>query len=136
MANMQNYLRCRQKVISNMADKQKICPRCKKEFTCNAENIAACSCSQVVLSNETKSYLTKTFFSCLCTTCLSELNYLIGLEKEYPFPGRGGDLIEGIHYYKEGEYRVFTELYLLSRGFCCRSGCRHCPYGFNKRWAE
>jgi Family of unknown function (DUF5522)/Cysteine-rich CWC len=119
-----------------MADKQKICPRCKKEFMCNSENIAVCGCSQVVLSNETKSYLTKTFFSCLCTTCLAELNDLIGLEKEYPFPGRGGDLIEGIHYYKEGEYRVFTELYLLSRGFCCRSGCRHCPYGFNKRWAE
>ena len=133
---MQNCLLCRQRVINNMGGKNKICPRCKKEFTCNTENISACDCSQVTLSNETKSYLTKTFYNCLCNNCLLELNQLIAKEKEYPFPGPGGDLIEGIHYYKEEEYRVFTELYLLSRGFCCRSGCRHCPYGFKKRWAE
>ena len=24
---------------------------------------------------------------------------------------------------------VFTEKYLLERGFCCGNGCRHCPYG-------
>lgn len=29
-------------------------------------------------------------------------------------------------------YQVFTELYLKERGYCCQSGCRHCPYGFNK----
>ena len=23
---------------------------------------------------------------------------------------------------------VFTELFHLNRGFCCGSGCRHCPY--------
>ena len=133
---MQNCLRCRQKDINSMAEKIKICPRCKKEFRCNAENISACSCSQIVLSNETKSFLANTFFNCLCNECLTELNGLVAGEKDYPFPGRGGDIIEGVHYYKEGEYRVFTEFYLMSRGFCCRSGCRHCPYGFKKRWAE
>jgi hypothetical protein len=25
---------------------------------------------------------------------------------------------------------VFTKLYLQKRGYCCESGCRHCPYGF------
>jgi hypothetical protein len=25
-------------------------------------------------------------------------------------------------------YIVFTEQYLLDRGTCCDSGCRHCPY--------
>ncbi|MBI2672850.1 hypothetical protein HYX19_01180 [Candidatus Woesearchaeota archaeon] len=29
-------------------------------------------------------------------------------------------------------YKVFTEFYLLEQGYCCQSGCRHCPYGFNK----
>ncbi|MGB0887761.1 MAG: DUF5522 domain-containing protein [Vicingaceae bacterium] len=29
-------------------------------------------------------------------------------------------------------YRVFTEKYLLKRGYCCQNGCRHCPYGFDK----
>jgi hypothetical protein len=23
---------------------------------------------------------------------------------------------------------VFTARFLLRRGFCCESGCRHCPY--------
>jgi hypothetical protein len=39
-------------------------------------------------------------------------------------------LIEGVDYYREGPYYVFTEHYLLKRGYCCESGCRHCPYGF------
>ncbi len=26
---------------------------------------------------------------------------------------------------------VFTEKYHLKRGYCCQSGCRHCPYGFS-----
>ena len=119
-----------------MSGKLKICPRCKKEFTCHAENISTCACKQIVLSNETKSWLAKTFYDCMCSECLTEMNQLVAKEKLYPFPGRGGDLIEGIHYYTEGEYRVFTEFYLLSRGYCCRSGCRHCPYGFKRKWAE
>ena len=41
-------------------------------------------------------------------------------------------LIEGEDYYLEGSMMVFTERFLLRRGFCCESGCRHCPYGFNK----
>lgn len=26
-------------------------------------------------------------------------------------------------------YSVFTELHMLQRGYCCGSGCRHCPFG-------
>jgi hypothetical protein len=33
-------------------------------------------------------------------------------------------------YYLEGENLVFTAAWHLKRGFCCGSGCRHCPYGF------
>ncbi len=40
------------------------------------------------------------------------------------------DLVEGIDFYYEGPYMVFTEKYLRERGYCCRSGCRHCPWGF------
>lgn len=40
------------------------------------------------------------------------------------------ELIEGLDYYMEDGFVVFTAHYLLKRGFCCRSGCRHCPYGF------
>ena len=38
-------------------------------------------------------------------------------------------LVEGEDYYREGEAFVFTERYHLRRGYCCESGCRHCPYG-------
>lgn len=35
-------------------------------------------------------------------------------------------------YYMENGLVVFTEAYHLKRGYCCKSGCRHCPYGFKK----
>ena len=28
-------------------------------------------------------------------------------------------------------YKCFTEKYHLKRGYCCKSNCKHCPYGFN-----
>jgi hypothetical protein len=31
-------------------------------------------------------------------------------------------------YYLEGDRVVFTREYHLRRGYCCGSGCRHCPY--------
>ncbi len=31
-------------------------------------------------------------------------------------------------FYYEGPYLVFTAAYHRKRGFCCNSGCRHCPY--------
>ena len=38
---------------------------------------------------------------------------------------------EDFYYTPEG-YKVFTEKYLLKRGYCCQNGCRHCPYGYDK----
>jgi 2-iminoacetate synthase ThiH len=37
-------------------------------------------------------------------------------------------LIEGEDFYREGAFVVFTARYHLRRGYCCESGCRHCPY--------
>ncbi len=37
-------------------------------------------------------------------------------------------------YYKTEEgYIVFTEKYHLKRGYCCKSGCRHCPYNYDPK---
>ena len=36
------------------------------------------------------------------------------------------------YYLYENNKLVFTEYYLLKRGYCCQNGCRHCPYGFEK----
>lgn len=38
---------------------------------------------------------------------------------------------EDFYYSSEG-YLIFTEKYLAKRGYCCKNGCKHCPYGFNK----
>lgn len=37
-------------------------------------------------------------------------------------------LVAGRDYYVENGRYVFTAWYLLRRGHCCDSGCRHCPY--------
>jgi broad specificity phosphatase PhoE len=44
-------------------------------------------------------------------------------------PSQPARLVEGEDYYYEDGLMVFTALYHLRRGYCCRSGCRHCPYG-------
>jgi 2-iminoacetate synthase ThiH len=36
-------------------------------------------------------------------------------------------------FYFENGLMVFTEKYHLNRGYCCKNGCRHCPYGFNSK---
>lgn len=41
-------------------------------------------------------------------------------------------LVEGVDYYLENGLFVFTAKYLRERGYCCESGCRHCPYGYSK----
>lgn len=38
---------------------------------------------------------------------------------------------EDFYVNKQG-YRVFTAKYHLKRGYCCKNGCKHCPYGYDK----
>jgi len=40
--------------------------------------------------------------------------------------------LEGDYYLSPEGYRIFTEQYLKRRGYCCKSGCKHCPYGYDK----
>ncbi|MDB2493297.1 MAG: DUF5522 domain-containing protein [Flavobacteriaceae bacterium] len=40
---------------------------------------------------------------------------------------------EGDYYLTSEGYRCFTTQYHLKRGYCCESGCKHCPYGYNMR---
>lgn len=41
--------------------------------------------------------------------------------------------VEGEDFYFDGGLMVLTAKYLSERGFCCGSGCRHCPYPKNER---
>ena len=36
-------------------------------------------------------------------------------------------------YMSDEGFIVFTEAYHLKRGHCCKSGCKHCPYGYDKK---
>ncbi|GAB3333186.1 hypothetical protein GCM10027299_40410 [Larkinella ripae] len=40
--------------------------------------------------------------------------------------------VEGLdnedYYINEAGYLVFTRAYHLKRGYCCKNGCKHCPW--------
>jgi len=38
------------------------------------------------------------------------------------------------YYINDHGKKVFTETYHLRRGFCCSSGCKHCP--FEPKWTK
>ncbi|MBO6212783.1 MULTISPECIES: DUF5522 domain-containing protein [Algoriella] len=40
---------------------------------------------------------------------------------------------EGDYYLSPEGFRIFTAQYLKRRGYCCKSGCKHCPYGYDKK---
>lgn len=45
--------------------------------------------------------------------------------------------VESEDYYTNEEgYIVFTEKYHIKRGYCCKSNCKHCPYGYDIKTGE
>jgi len=100
---------------------EKNCERCNKLFECHAENISQCHCYSIDLSLDEKKLLTFRFKDCLCNDCI------LALKAEYAAMPLS---------YRENQYVVFTEKYHLQRGSCCKSSCRHCPYGFTNKKAN
>ena len=49
-------------------------------------------------------------------------------EDAVPLSRQDAELEEGLDYYLEDGLFVFTAAFLRKRGYCCESGCRHCPY--------
>lgn len=110
---------------------KKSCPRCKSVFDCQAKSDQHCFCSDVELSEDTRVFLKKTYYDCLCANCLRELDELVAQAKSKPFDPKIKNLKEGEYYNQENGRMVLTELYHISKGSCCQSGCRHCAYGFS-----
>jgi hypothetical protein len=54
------------------------------------------------------------------------------LNEKVDTPSQSQSLVEGVDYYIENGYWVLTEHFLRKRGYCCGSGCRHCPYRSKK----
>ncbi|MEO0337087.1 MAG: DUF5522 domain-containing protein [Pseudomonadota bacterium] len=58
------------------------------------------------------------------------------MDAEQDNPEKGEDLrpqIEGEDYVWENGYMVLTAKFLKKRGYCCESGCRECPYDYQKK---
>ena len=36
-------------------------------------------------------------------------------------------------YITDEGHKCFTKKYHLKRGYCCKSNCKHCPYGYNPK---
>ena|SRR5438045_725849 len=118
---------------------QKTCSSCGESFACGAERgEESCWCDHLphvaLVANEDR--------DCFCPQCLRQAIQRLNCPRTSG--GAGIDpateagvgsqysLVEGEDYYSEGEAIVFTARYHLRRGYCCESGCRHCPYQGNK----
>lgn len=111
---------------------QKKCSSCNSTFGCDADTKGvACWCTRVSRVVE----LPEPGVDCLCPQCLEKKIASPSLESNAssPEPEANSDgprvLVAGEDYYLEGGNLVFTRRYHLMRGYCCESGCRHCPYG-------
>lgn len=58
----------------------KKCALCSIEFTCKADDIANCQCSQISISEEVAKELKEKFTDCLCFSCLSNFSARISDE--------------------------------------------------------
>jgi hypothetical protein len=110
---------------------QKTCSSCGEEFACGAgTGEERCWCDHLphvsLVANEDR--------DCFCPKCLREAIEKLDSAGAVAHPAlKAGvnshySLVEGEDYYLEGEAIVFTARYHLRRGYCCESGCRHCPY--------
>ncbi|HEX5155313.1 MAG TPA: cysteine-rich CWC family protein [Parafilimonas sp.] len=109
---------------------EKQCPRCSNLFECRAGDMYNCQCYAVALSDAAKLFLESTSYDdCLCKNCLLQIEQMVQFGLRHEFPKQGELMIEGLHYYFDNGYFVFTELYHLQRGYCCNNNCRHCAYG-------
>lgn len=64
--------------------------------------------------------------ACLCKSCVTAFHREIG-------SNLAGAVLPGDYYFDPGGLMVFTEAYHRRRGYCCESGCRHCPYEIRLR---
>lgn len=123
----------------------KTCTRCGKSFGCGVtEGNSGCWCSRYPAL-----FTPNPLLDCLCPSCLHQAaknkidEYAAQMTPEKALHDNKAkelapskDYIEEIDYYIENGYWVFKAWHHLKRGYCCESGCRHCPYGFIKTKAD
>src|SRR5688500_4461452 len=115
------------------------CPVCGQPNRCRLETGEAykgpCWCERPIVAKAALIRLLAELpeARCLCPSCLESIaENPEATWEELITRSRGVLAAPGLDagdYYREGETLVFTERYHLRRGYCCGSGCRHCPYG-------
>ncbi len=114
--------------------RRKICSQCGVSFVCGPSAAKEkCWCYELphvpLLASDNR--------DCRCPECLAEAILKPSVDANEAIDGRVSTktnvvssfpLMEEVDYYCEGSAVVFTASYLLRRGYCCKSGCRHCPY--------
>ena len=107
------------------------CPLCGQPNDCQLCTTDAykgpCWCKAANIPDELLAQVPAEFRNkaCLCRTCVAGFH-----EKRADNPPQ--TLLPGDFYFDPGGMIVFTEAYHLRRGYCCGSGCRHCPYPDSK----
>jgi ribosomal protein L34E len=56
-----------------MEEKKAVCAACNNPFQCLPENITACHCYGVVLSDAAKDWIKAQYEGCLCSDCLQKI---------------------------------------------------------------
>lgn len=116
----------------------KTCPECRVGFFCGPRaDTGRCWCDELPALIPPLPGA-----DCLCPDCLKaklgrKISRFIAalppaarrrsIAMQYDRPGVAP--VEGLDFYQENGYIVFTPWYHLKRGDCCGNGCRHCPYG-------
>ncbi len=126
-----------------MKSLNKVCIGCNRKNNCAVDGAGSCWCSgypSLKKLNDLSDLDFEIKESCLCEKCLkAEIKQKIDLFVERFRKGEvknvapaisngSAKLIEGLDYYIENGFWVFTQWNHLKRGYCCGSGCRHCPY--------
>ena len=107
------------------------CPLCGQANACQLCTVAAykgpCWCAQVKIPDQLIAQVPAELRNkaCLCRACVMKFHrdQADGAALPKILPG---------DFYFDGSAMVFTAAYHLRRGYCCDSGCRHCPYGVVK----
>jgi len=61
----------------------KYCSQCSEVFTCKAGDIMNCQCTEIKLNDETRKFLEKTYYDCLCKKCLVAIDQELKIAKSH-----------------------------------------------------
>jgi hypothetical protein len=103
------------------------CPLCRQANDCRhctaESHKGPCWCAQAKIPDEllARVPLEMRNRACICSDCVAAFSR--GRVHVRPEVAQAGDF-----YFDEAGLVVFKAEYHLRRGYCCGSGCRHCPY--------